>query len=144
MPKSRGWPSWAENSCEVNHCPRRPMTYKLISYHQMASGFIRLQPLPYAGWLVAGKPIQQRLGLLLHNQEGAVRWFEKRPRSRVIQKAGQCIKIARHVEQAARFGVDAKLGPGPDFKNFFKRADAARHGDEAIREFGHHGFALMH
>ena len=38
----------------------------------------------------------------------------------------------------------AKLAPGPHFKQFFKRADAARQGHKGIAALGHHRLALVH
>ena len=45
-----------------------------------------------------------------------------------LQKAQQAVVVAGHIEQAQGLVVVAQLAPGPHFKQFFKRADAAGQG----------------
>ena len=62
----------------------------------------------------------------------------------VIEEARQTRIEARDVEQGAGLGVQSEMAPGPDFEQFFERADAAGQRDEAVRQLGHGRFAFMH
>jgi hypothetical protein len=62
----------------------------------------------------------------------------------VIEKTCQGIVKTIHIEQTARLAVKFQLRPGEGFGNFFQGTQPARHGNEAVGQFSHHGFALVH
>jgi len=61
-----------------------------------------------------------------------------------VEKSKQAIPVVGRVDEDDRFGVEAKLGPGDDFEQFFESAVAAGKDEESVAELGHAGFALVH
>ena len=62
----------------------------------------------------------------------------------VPQKLQQPVVVTGHVQQAQGFLVVTQLPPGPHFKQFFKRADAARQRQERIGPLRHQRLAFVH
>jgi hypothetical protein len=61
-----------------------------------------------------------------------------------VQHGGERCEVARHVEDAARLGMDAELGPGDDLEELVEGAVAAGKHDEGVRGVGHRGLPLVH
>ena len=59
-------------------------------------------------------------------------------------KVGQGRPVAAGIQHHDRLGMNAKLLPGDDFKRLVQRSQAARQHHEAVGQFEHAGFALMH
>src|SRR6266849_5436150 len=62
----------------------------------------------------------------------------------MFDKCEQRGEIAYSIEQADRFGMQADLLPGDDLEEFVEGAVAAGERDKAVRQVGHHSFALVH
>ena len=62
----------------------------------------------------------------------------------LVDKAEQAVVITVAVENAHGFVVVTQLPPGPDFKQFFKSADAAGQCQKGIGLFSHEAFAFVH
>ena len=63
---------------------------------------------------------------------------------RVVEHRGEPVVVAAHVEQAARLGVQAELGPGRDLEELLERPEAAGQRHERVRQLGHLRLALVH
>ena len=62
----------------------------------------------------------------------------------MIEEHHERFPVVGNVEQGDGFRVYAQMAPRPRFEEFFECANAARHGDEPVGEFGEHRFAFVH
>lgn len=88
--------------------------------------------------------VQQDFEIRLNKDQGALLWFHEAFFNGVIEETEQGIIEAIHIEQRAGLGVQAELRPCHDFKKFLERAEAARQGDESIRQLSHERFSFVH
>ena len=63
---------------------------------------------------------------------------------RAVEERTQRVEVAVHVEDRARFGVNAQLRPGEHLEELVQRAVAARQHDERVRRVGHRRLPLVH
>lgn len=63
---------------------------------------------------------------------------------RAIELSEEGIVEPLHVQQAARFSVEAELGPGQDFAELVECPKATRQGNEGVRQVGHESLAFVH
>lgn len=61
-----------------------------------------------------------------------------------VEHAQERIVVTVNVQQAARLGVQTKLGPGEDFAKLFEGAVPSRERNEAAGQLGHKRFAFVH
>jgi len=62
----------------------------------------------------------------------------------VVEQAQQAVEIARNVQHAAGFRVEAQLRPGHDFEQLLEGAEPAWQGHEGIGQLHHARLALVH
>src|SRR5271166_128650 len=63
---------------------------------------------------------------------------------RPVGQGEQAIVVTQYVHQPASFALQPELRPSKHFKEFFKRAEAARQRDKGAGQFRHHGFPFVH
>src|SRR4051794_10815616 len=62
----------------------------------------------------------------------------------MVEEAHEPVEVAAHVEEPERLGVQPELVPGVDLEELLERPDAAREGDEGVRQLRHQRLALVH
>jgi hypothetical protein len=91
-----------------------------------------------------GELVEELVGVGGDEDEVAVFLFEEFLADGVVEEVEEVVEEAAGVEQSDGFAVEAELGPGEDFGEFFEGADAAGEGDKGVGEFGHEGFSFVH
>ena len=71
-------------------------------------------------------------------------WLNKTLINGVVEEMQETTVVVPGVEQSNRFIVEAKLRPGPDFKDFLQCPQPAGLSDKGVTQFCHSGLALMH
>ena len=61
-----------------------------------------------------------------------------------VEEGEQAVPVTKRVDENDGLGVEAKLGPGDDFEQFFECAVAAGEDQEGVGQLCHAGFALVH
>ena len=89
-------------------------------------------------------PVEQVGRGVRDNEGGELCVVEESLIGGVAEEGEQRVVKAVHVEEGAGFGMQAELGPGEDFEDFLEGADATGQGGEAIGQFGHAMFAIVH
>jgi hypothetical protein len=88
--------------------------------------------------------LQQLRRVRTHEQQGAHRRTQKALADHAVQHGDQQVVIAIGVQQAEGLAVHTELVPGPDLKQFFKRANATRQRHKGIGALEHQSLALVH
>src|SRR5918997_1681992 len=92
---------------------------------------------------VAFEPLEEGRWVLFYEDELPVLPLQEGPVDHLVEDREQRVVVAGDVQQAARLGVLAELGPGQDLEELLEGAVAPGEGDEALRELGHLGLALV-
>src|SRR5690349_4430044 len=87
------------------------------------SGLITVEPFVGVGRSEPADPVEQRLRLLLDEDDPAVRRGEEPLLDHVVEEAEELVEIALDVKQRAGLRVGAELRPGPDLEELLHRAD---------------------
>jgi hypothetical protein len=87
---------------------------------------------------------QQRMRVVLHQQQAAVLGLHEAFGDAALHHLDQRLVIGLHIEQADGLAVEAELGPGEDLEELLEGAQPARQGDETVGQLGHAGLAGVH
>jgi two-component system alkaline phosphatase synthesis response regulator PhoP len=146
--------AWLRQKLEPNpRVPQYILTVHGLGYKFAACGlrlaacglsFFPAYPLGYVGKLYRGQRIKQPLRIVVNDDGGAVNRLDESFRHGLVDEGGERRIEAAHVQQSARFAMQSELRPRHHLEELLKRADAARHGDEAVGELRHHRLARVH
>src|SRR5579871_713521 len=103
-----------------------------------------IEPFCYFGRLMLHQPPQQGFLARIGNYHSLVDRLHELLVYGMIEQRQESIIITIDIQNAARFPMQAKLGPREDLTEFFQGPVAARQSDESIREFCHLCFSLVH
>src|SRR5262245_10475664 len=106
-------------------------------------GCPQLGPVPPSRRNIAGKPIQQDVGLLLDQQRLPVLGVQEALSDHLVDKCPQAVEVAVDVQQATGLAVQAEPAPAPHLEQLLHGADPTGQREERIRQLSHEGLALM-
>ena len=111
---------------------------------RISSGLVEPNPLCDRWRSIGRHSIKESRCVVINKKQFASVGAHESFLSHVIKKRDERFPVLGHVEQGDGFRVYAQVAPRPCFEEFFERANATGHGDEAVGEFGQHRFAFVH
>ncbi len=107
-------------------------------------GFIFIEPFVEKDRLMREESFEASFDFIEAEELVAVLAFEEARLGHLVEKDSERIVVMIHVEEGARFLVEAQLEPDEDLDDLFQSSGSSGKGDKGIGKVGHSFFACMH